>query len=106
RPPRQPRAPLAYRPRRRRWPRQGQALSPWRFRSTPSPEPQRRGRRRSSRESYLWNLAQFQRGEASKREHHGNDPKSDDDGRFRPALLLEMVMQRRHAEDTHAEKLE
>ncbi len=50
-----------------------------------------------------WNLAQFQRGEASKRKHHGDDPEPDHHGRFRPALLLEMVMQGRHAEHAHAE---
>ena len=50
-----------------------------------------------------WNLAQFQRGEASKRKHHGDDPEPDHHGRFGPALLLEMVMQGRHAEHAHAE---
>ena len=36
----------------------------------------------------------------------GDDPEADDDGGLRPALLLEMVMQRRHAEDALAGELE
>ena len=32
------------------------------------------------------------------RQHHRDDPEADHDGRLRPALLLEMVVQRRHEE--------
>src|SRR6478735_5831166 len=52
------------------------------------------------------NLAQFKRGEAGKCEHHGDDPEADDHGRFRPAFLLEMMVQRRHAEHALAGEAE
>src|SRR5271167_2700458 len=42
---------------------------------------------------------QFQRGEPGDRQNPGDDPKPDDDGRLFPALLLEVMVQRRHAED-------
>src|SRR5216683_5368892 len=45
---------------------------------------------------------QLQRGEADHRQDGGNDPEAEDDGGLGPALLLEMVMQRRHLEDAPA----
>src|SRR5216683_4455323 len=42
---------------------------------------------------------EFQGGEAGHRQDRGDDPEAEDDRRFGPALLLEMVMQRRHAKD-------
>src|SRR4029077_9342428 len=45
---------------------------------------------------------QLQRGETDHRQDGGNDPEAEDDGGFGPALLLEMVMQRRHPEDAPA----
>src|SRR5437879_2294629 len=41
---------------------------------------------------------QLQRGEPDHRQDGGNDPEAEDDGGLGPALLLEMMMQRRHAE--------
>src|SRR5882757_2415149 len=41
---------------------------------------------------------QLQGGEAGQRQHHRDDPEPDHDLRFGPALLFEMVMQRRHPE--------
>src|SRR6202035_162522 len=49
---------------------------------------------------------QLQRGEAGERQHHRNDPEPDHDLRFGPALLLEMMMQRRHPEHALAGELE
>src|SRR5579885_718231 len=49
---------------------------------------------------------ELQGGEAGDREDRGDDPEADDDGRFLPALLLEMMVQRRHAEDPLAGELE
>ena len=40
---------------------------------------------------------QLQRGEADHRQHEGDDPEPHDDLRLRPAELLEMMMDRRHA---------
>src|SRR5487761_1387186 len=48
---------------------------------------------------------QLEGGQARDREDRGDDPEADDDRRFLPALLLEMVMERRHAEDAPAGKL-
>src|SRR6266446_4903557 len=45
---------------------------------------------------------QLQGGEAGHRQDGGDDPEAEDDRRLGPALLLEMVMQRRHAEDAAA----
>src|SRR6185437_10767613 len=42
---------------------------------------------------------QLQGGEAHHREDGGNDPEAEDDGRLGPTLLLEVMVQRRHAED-------
>src|SRR5258707_5050632 len=49
---------------------------------------------------------QLQRGEASERQHHRDDPEADHDLRLGPAELLEMMMDRRHAEDALARELE
>src|SRR5208282_5387345 len=48
---------------------------------------------------------QLQRGEAGDRQDRGDDPEADDDGRFLPALLLEVVVEGRHAEHAPARKL-
>src|SRR5216684_2457221 len=45
---------------------------------------------------------QLQGGETGHRQDGGDDPEAEDDRRLGPALLLEMVMQRRHAEDAAA----
>lgn len=49
---------------------------------------------------------QLQGSEAKQREANGNDPETDDHLAFRPALFLEMVMDRRHQEDAPAGALE
>src|SRR5215213_4802593 len=49
---------------------------------------------------------QLQRGEAGERQHHRDDPEPDHDLRLGPALLLEMMMQRRHPEHAFAGQLE
>src|SRR5689334_22776836 len=49
---------------------------------------------------------QFQRGETGKRQHHRDDPEADHDLRLGPALLLEMMVQRRHHEHALARQLE
>src|SRR5690242_1250282 len=49
---------------------------------------------------------QLQGGEAHHREDGGNDPEAEDDGRLGPALLLEVMVQRRHAENTLAGEAE
>src|SRR6185437_9157494 len=49
---------------------------------------------------------QLQGGEPGKGQDRGDDPEADDDGRLLPALLLEMMVQRRHAEDAPAGQLE
>ena len=51
-------------------------------------------------------LPQLQRGQSNQGKNHGNDPETHDDGRLRPALLLEMVVERRHSEDALACQLE
>src|ERR1700704_115454 len=45
---------------------------------------------------------QLQGGEAGHRQDGGDDPETKDDGGLGPALLLEVMMQRRHAEDAPA----
>src|SRR6267142_1099486 len=49
---------------------------------------------------------QFQGGEAGQRQHHRDDPEPDHDLRLGPALLLEMMVQRRHPEHAFARQLE
>src|SRR5262249_52036387 len=49
---------------------------------------------------------QFQRRQAGEREHDRDDPEPDHDLRLGPALLLEMMMQRRHAEHALAGQAE
>src|SRR5258708_24830275 len=49
--------------------------------------------------------SQLQRREAREREHDRDDPEADHDLRLGPALLLGMVMQRRHAEHALARQL-
>src|SRR5947199_7461134 len=49
---------------------------------------------------------QLQRGEAGQRQHHRYDPEPDHDLRLGPALLLEMMMQRRHPEHAFSRELE
>src|SRR4051794_5931175 len=49
---------------------------------------------------------QLQGRKAGQRQHHRNDPEPDHDLRLGPALLFEMVMQWRHAEDALAGELE
>src|SRR5215207_6334069 len=51
-------------------------------------------------------LSELERGKAEQREHEGDDPEPDDDRRFLPALLLKMMMQRRHGEYAPAPNLE
>src|SRR6516225_11038952 len=51
-------------------------------------------------------LPQFQRGKPRDRQHRSDDPEADDDGRLLPSLLLEVVMERRHAKDPLARELE
>src|SRR5262249_46533355 len=45
---------------------------------------------------------QFQGGKAGQGQDGGDDPEAEDNGGLGPALLLEMVMQGRHAEDASA----
>src|SRR5581483_11868560 len=45
---------------------------------------------------------QLQRRQAEHRQDRGDDPEAEHDGRFGPPLLLEMMVQRRHAEDALA----
>src|SRR5471032_677842 len=49
---------------------------------------------------------ELQGGEADHRQDGGDDPEAEHDGGLGPALLLEVVMQRRHAEDALAGPLE
>src|SRR5476651_2121181 len=49
---------------------------------------------------------QLQGGEADHRQDGGDDPEAEHDGGLGPALLLEVMMQRRHAEDALAGPLE
>ena len=97
--PRRARGRPGCRPRRplRRRPRQAHA---------PSTAPTRQGRRerRSVRAGSrpASSSPQLQRGEADHREHEGDDPEAHDDLRLRPAELLEMVMNGRHAEHAPA----
>src|SRR6516225_5837124 len=51
-------------------------------------------------------LPQLQRGQPNKGENHGNDPETHNNGRLGPALLLEMVVQRRHSEHALARQFE
>src|SRR5437879_4081354 len=44
-------------------------------------------------------LPQLQGGQAQQGQHDRDDPEADHDGRFRPAELLEVVVDRRHEED-------
>src|SRR5205085_5161240 len=45
---------------------------------------------------------EFQRRKADESEHHGDNPEADHNRRLAPAELLEMMMNRRHAEDAFA----
>src|SRR5208282_2957621 len=49
---------------------------------------------------------QLERREAGERQDRRDDPEADEDGRLLPALLLEVVMERRHAKDAFAGELE
>src|SRR3546814_17147878 len=49
---------------------------------------------------------QLQRGQTDQRQDRGDDPETDDDGRLGPALLLEVMVQRRHGEDALTGQLE
>ena len=51
-------------------------------------------------------LAQFQSSEANERQDHRDNPETHDYGAFLPALLFEMVMQRRHSEHALSRQLE
>ena len=44
-------------------------------------------------------LPKFQGGKADQGQHNRDDPEADDDSRFRPAQLLEMMMDRCHQEN-------
>src|SRR4051812_29593134 len=72
---------------------------------TPLPNPPPQGGREHS-ELAARLSSQFQRREPGKREHNRDDPESDHDLRLGPALLLEMMMQRRHAEHALAREAE
>src|SRR5512146_656210 len=48
----------------------------------------------------------LQGGQAHQHQDHGDDPETHDDAWLGPALELEMVMQRRHAEDALTGELE
>ncbi len=50
-------------------------------------------------------LSHLQGGKTQQHQHEGDDPEAHDDARLRPALLLVVVMDRRHAEDPHAAQL-
>ena len=50
-------------------------------------------------------LPELQGGQTDQRQHHRDDPEADDDRRLLPALLLEMVVQRRHGEHPLAGEL-
>ena len=50
--------------------------------------------------------AQFQGGEADEGQHHRDDPEAHHHGRFLPALLLEVMVQRGHAKHALARHLE
>ena len=85
---------------------------PRRRRQAPAPStaPSRRGRRgrRSVRAGSrpASSSPQLQRGEADHRKHEGDDPEAHHDLRLRPAELLEMMMNGRHAEHPPAGELE
>src|SRR6201991_3400920 len=49
---------------------------------------------------------QLQGRETDQRQHHRDDPEADDDLRLGPAELLEMMVDRRHLEDTLSRQLE
>src|SRR5581483_11923533 len=51
-------------------------------------------------------LPQLERGQPEQGQHDRDDPEADDDGRLRPAQLLEVVVDRRHQEDAPAGALE
>src|SRR5215207_4237766 len=51
-------------------------------------------------------LSELEGGEAEQRQHKGDDPETDHDRRLLPALLLKMMMQRRHGEYAPAPNLE
>src|SRR3954463_15966102 len=53
----------------------------------------------------LWTLAQLQRGQSKECKHQRGDPEAHDDLRFRPTEQLEVVVQRRHLEDTFLAQL-
>src|SRR5688500_18138873 len=51
-------------------------------------------------------LPELHGGERHEREQDGDDPEPDDDARLGPALLLVVVVDRRHQEDALLEQLE
>src|SRR3546814_16418486 len=49
---------------------------------------------------------ELQRGEPGQGQDRRDDPEADDDGRLLPALLYEVMVERRHAEDPLSRELE
>src|ERR1700716_4471349 len=82
------------------------ALSAWQLASPEPPSPNTATVLPAKEGTGINGSPQLQRGEAGERQHHRDDPEPDHDLRFGPALLFEMVMQRRHPEHALAGELE
>src|SRR5258708_20179191 len=82
------------------------AFSAWQLASPEPPRPKTATVLPAKEVTGIKASPQFQRGEAGQRQHHRDDPEPDHDLRLGPALLLEMMMQRRHPEHALARQLE
>src|SRR6476661_1173832 len=82
------------------------AFSAWQLASPEPPRPNTATVLPAKEVTGIKRSPQLQRGEAGQRQHHRDDPEPDHDLRFGPALLFEMVMQRRHPEHALAGQLE
>src|SRR3546814_3307494 len=76
------------------------------FRSWPCRLGRGRSRHSACRQRRARRSSQLQRRKADHRQHDRDDPEPDHHGRFLPAELLEVVVDRRHAEDAPAGALE
>src|SRR5579864_3090456 len=90
---------------------QASTRAPPRFNASAAARPERASPRtatlslRKAVTSIIALSPQLQRREAGDREDRGDDPETNDDGWLLPALALEMVVERRHAEDALSREL-
>src|SRR6478735_70427 len=82
------------------------AFNSWQLASPEPPSPQAATVLPANEVTGVKASPQLERGEAGQRQHHRDDTKPDNDLRLGPALLCEMMMQRRHPEHAFSCHLE